>query len=589
MRFFYTCMAISALLFTASGTGRAQVAPAPYVPCQEMPMLIENYRADAQAVTRFYNTNYYGTRFRGSEAVSPEVRARLRVLDRDYLSKLDRVEFAGLPQECKVDWILFRRNLLDNLRQLSVDSGRYEKLRVWFPFADSIYALEKRRRRGHKLDAAKVGREWSDAANRIGKLRTQLKKDSSLDLDLLHEAGLIVSDLKRATGSIYEFYDGYDPMFTWWVPTNYKALNEALTGYGDAFKERKGRFIAGDKSGIVGRPAGRAELLRQLQYEMIPYSPEELIGIANKEFAWCDKEMLKASREMGFGDDWKAALEKVKNSYVPPGDQPEMILGLFNESVDFIKKHDLVTIPPLDEETWGMTMMSPERQRVNPFFLGGDEIIISYPTDSMSEEDRMMSMRGNNPHFSRATVHHELIAGHNLQGYMNERYRTYRDFGSGFWTEGWSLYWELLLWDLKFPQSPEDRIGMLFWHMHRCARIIFSLNYHLGNWTPQQCIDFLVDRVGHERANAEGEVRRSFEASYPPLYQLAYLTGGRQFYALKTELVDGGKMSYRQFHDTILQLNAMPVEMIRAIMEGLPVGKDYTPKWRFYDHMKLPD
>jgi hypothetical protein len=589
MRFFYTCMATSALLFAASGTGRAQVSPDPYVPCQEMPMLIEHYQADTRAVTRFYNSSFYGTRFRGGDPVSPELRGRLGVLDRDYLNRLERLDFNTLPQECKVDYLLFRRDLNENLRLLAVDSGRYEKVRSWFPFADSIYALERLRRRGHPLNAALVAREWSDAAARVGLLRTQLKKDSSLDLDLLYEAGLVVGDLKRAIGSVNEFYKGYDPQYTWWVPANYKALNDALTAYADWFKERKARYVAGDKSGIVGRPVGRAELVRQLQFEMIPYTPEELIGIANKEFAWCDKEMLKASREMGFGDDWKAALEKVKNSYVPPGQQPEMILGLFNESVDFIKKHDLVTIPPLDEETWGMIMMTPERQLVNPFFTGGEEISISYPTDSMSEEDRMMSMRGNNPHFSRATVHHELIAGHNLQGFMNERYRSYRDFGSGFWTEGWSLYWELLLWDLKFPQGPEDRIGMLFWHMHRCARIIFSLNYHLGNWTPQQCIDFLVDRVGHERANAAGEVRRSFETSYPPLYQLAYLTGGRQFYALKTELVDGGKMSYRQFHDTILQLNAMPVEMIRAIMEGLPLDKGYTAKWRFYDNMKLPD
>ena len=50
--------------------------------------------------------------------------------------------------------------------------------------------------------------------------------------------------------------------------------------------------------------------------------------------------------------------------------------------------------------------------------------------------------------------------------------------------------------------------------------------------TPQQCIDFLVDRVGHERANAEAEVRRSFNGTYPPLYQLAYMIGGLQFRAL---------------------------------------------------------
>ncbi|HLI94440.1 MAG TPA: DUF885 family protein [Puia sp.] len=585
----FRCLVIP-LLIAWAGPGEAQVSPDPYVPCQEMPTLISDYHADSRAIVRFYTSSFYGTRFRGYslEGTSPETRARMGILDRQYLDKLNKVDFNGLPQECKADYILFSRDLKEDLRLLAVDSERYQKIRTWFPFADSIYALEKRRRRGHQLDAPNVAREWSREAAEVNLLRARLKTDSSLDLDLLYEAGLVVSDLRRAIGSIYEFYQGYDPLFTWWVPVNYRLLNDALSGYGDELKAKRTRFVANDKSGIVGRPVGRAELIRQLQYEMIPYTPEELIAIANKEFAWCDKEMLKASREMGFGDNWKAALEKVKNSYVTPGQQPGMILGLYNESVDFIKKHDLVTIPPLAEETWGMVMMTPERQRVNPFFTGGDEISISYPTDSMSEEDRMMSMRGNNPHFSRATVHHELIAGHNLQAFMNQRYRTYRDFGSGFWTEGWSLYWELLLWDLKFPQTPEDKMGMLFWHMHRCARIIFSLNYHLGNWTPEQCIDFLVDRVGHERANAEGEVRRSFATDYPPLYQLAYLTGGRQFYALKTELVDRGKMTYRQFHDTILKLNAMPVEMIRAILEAQPLDKDYRAHWRFYDGMKLP-
>ena len=46
-----------------------------------------------------------------------------------------------------------------------------------------------------------------------------------------------------------------------------------------------------------------------------------------------------------------------------------------------------------------------------------------------------------------------------------------------------------------------------------------------GKWTPEQCIDFLVDRVGHERASATGEVRRSFNGSYSPLYQAGYMLG----------------------------------------------------------------
>ena len=123
---------------------------------------------------------------------------------------------------------------------------------------------------------------------------------------------------------------------------------------------------------------------------------------------------------------------------------------------------------------------------------------------------------------------------------------------------------------------------MLFWRMHRCARIIFSLNYHMGKWTPQQCIDFLVDRVGHERANAEGEVRRSFVGGYSPLYQVAYMIGGLQFEALRKELVESGKMSYKQFHDAVLHENSMPVEMVRAILTGQQLPKDFKTGWRFY-------
>ena len=570
-----------------SGICMAQTKGMGYVPCQEMPNIMEQYAADLRALSRFYSpassASSRGSGAGGEGGIgSPEKRERLDKLHNDYLKKLKEINFKNLSQECKVDYILFKRDINDRLWRSAEEAAEYNKIKQWIPFADKIYAVEKVRRRGASPDAEKLSGEWSGISNDIKKLQAKLKDEKNFSPESVYTAGEAIANIKRSLASIHEFYNGYDPMYTWWVPKSYQALDEALTSYAAAFKN-KSNAVATDKSGIVGQPAGRNELVRQLNYEMIPYTPEELIDIANKEFAWCDAEMLKASKEMGFGNDWKAALEKVKNSYVPAGKQPEAILKLYNESVDFIKKRDLITIPPLAEETWGMVMMSPERQLVNPFFTGGTDISISYPTNTMAEEDRLMSMRGNNPHFSRATVHHELIAGHNLQAYMNARYRTYRNFSTPFWGEGWSLYWELLLWDLKFPQGPEDRIGMLFWHMHRCARIIFSLNYHMGKWTPQQCIDFLVDRVGHERANAEGEVRRSFVGRYPPLYQLAYLTGGRQFYALRKELVESGKMTNKQYHDAVMHLNSMPVEMVRAILTDQPLTEDFKTKWRFYE------
>jgi len=86
-------------------------------------------------------------------------------------------------------------------------------------------------------------------------------------------------------------------------------------------------------------------------------------------------------------------------------------------------------------------------------------------------------------------------------------------------------------------------VGALFWRMFRCARIIFSLRFHMGQWSPQESIDFLVDRVGHERDNATAEVRRSFEGGYSPLYQAAYLLGALQLRSLHKELVDSKIMT----------------------------------------------
>ena len=228
-------------------------------------------------------------------------------------------------------------------------------------------------------------------------------------------------------------------------------------------------------------------------------------------------------------------------------------------------------------------MISPDGQKTIPYAAySGPNMLVAYAKDEMKHEDKLMSMRGNNIHFARATVFHELIPGHHLQGFMAARYKPYRAlFGTPFWTEGNALYWELLFWDLGFPKTPENRIGMLFWHMHRCARIIFSLSFHLEKMTPQECIDFLVNRVGHERDNATAEVRRSFDGSYGPLYQIAYLLGGRQFYALHHELVDSGRMTNRAFHDAILKENRIPVEMVRAILTTQKLTRDFKSNWRF--------
>ena len=631
--FLLCCFLLQLTAQTANRTNSGRAKPAAAVdpngkaPVSEMRSAIERYTVDRGSLTRSYPV-----------AVSRTRRERFKKFYEEWLASLQSIDFDSMSQDGKIDYILFKNHLEYELRQLDIQARQISEIEPLVPFGAKIIELEEARRRMEPIDSAKVAATLNDLRKQVDERRRAIElglraeargTDGTNDpvrvkKTVANRAVQAINGLRINLRNWYTFYNGYDPMFTWWNEEPYKSVDQAMTNYatfltervvgirssdsggqtqagqnrgpgggpgGGAFQgagqglQRPGGNNArpGDSSDIIGDPIGREALLVELRSEMIPYTPEEIIAIGEKELAWCETEMKKASRELGYGDDWKKALEHVKNLYVEPGKQPQMIRDLALEAIKFVEDNNLVTVPELAKESWRMEMMTPERQLVSPFFLGGEVIQVSFPTNTMAHEQKMMSMRGNNIYFSRATVHHELIPGHHLQGFMAARNKPYRAiFGTPFWTEGNSLYWELLLWDLGFAKTPEQKIGMLFWRMHRCARIIFSLNFHLEKMTPQECIELLVNRVGHERDNATAEVRRSFDGSYGPLYQIAYLIGGLQQYAMHKELVDSGKLTNRAYNDALLKENRIPIEMLRAAITNQKLTRDFVTNWKFY-------
>ncbi len=608
-------------------------------PAGDMPGIIARYQVERESVLRM-----------NGDIPSPERRAAVRGFYGQWIEALKGLDFEAMIQEDKVDYLLLKERLGYEIRRLDEEAAADAEAAPWVPGAQTICGLEESRRRMDKIDPQKTAALLAALSKEIQGSRAEIMGGPGPDpkapaapgkaaapaapagprpdKKTALRAAAAVDELREVLADWLGFFNGYDPMFTWWADAPGKALDKSLQDYASALREKfagirptppggpgagapgpfgmpggfrmprwmrraGGMFggffegMSGARSGssddIVGEPIGREALMTELAHEMIPYTPEELVAIGEKEYAWCEAEMKKASRELGYGDDWLKALEHVKTLYVAPGEQPKLIHDLAWEAIRYLETNDLVTIPRLARDIWGMEMMSPERQLMTPFFTGGETISVSYPTNTMSHEAKMMSLRGNNPHFARATVFHELIPGHHLQGYMSQRYRPYRNaFGTAFYGEGWCLYWEMFLYSRDFPGTPENRIGALFWRMHRAARIIFSLKFHLGRMTPKECIDFLVNKVGHEPENATAEVRRSIVGGYGPLYQAAYMIGGLQIRALRAELVDTGKMTNRAFHDAILGENSLPIEMLRALMTDQKLTRDYTAKWKFY-------
>ncbi|KAI6081647.1 hypothetical protein F4821DRAFT_248698 [Hypoxylon rubiginosum] len=517
--------------------------------------------------------------------------ARLEVFYRDELADLERQPFDSYTsQDDRVDHLLLQNYLRRAQRTLELDRARDAKFAAFVdPFAAPIVAWCEQRRRVEPIDPKELANSLTATVELISQARERVDHDANKYSKATgYRAARRVAALRSKLAETYNFYKDYDPLFDWWVTEPYKRLDDALGSTVDFLREVLVGVKPGDEETIVGEPIGRDGLLSDLEAEMIPYTPEELLRIAEKEYAWCEAEMIKASQKLGFGTKWRAALEHVKNLYEPPGSYPAFIRGLINEGAAYVKKHDLVTVPRVAEEAIRMTMIEAERQKVSPFFLGGPTMQMSYPTRAMPHEAKLMSLRGNNRHFGRATAFHEMIPGHHLQIFMGERHHHYRRalFDTPFFVEGWALYWEMVLWGRgDFFASAEDRVGSLFWRMHRCARILFSVRFHLGQLDARQCVDLLVDKVGHERATAEGEVRRSLGGEYSPLYQAGYMLGALQLMGLRKEAVGRGygKLREKEFHDRILRANVMPIEMLRALVLDKELKKDFKSEWRFYD------
>jgi uncharacterized protein (DUF885 family) len=553
--------------------------------------LIEQYAADAALLQRHWSIT----------GDSPAALDREQQMLQDWLLKLGRLDFSKLSKADQIDYILCRNDLEASLMRLGDRRDEVQELRAWLPFRSSIDTLTEQRVKGTPLEVEKAAAVLAPLAKKLTDLQTKLKaakeKKPDVKTDAKNEsqpltlptalqalrAAESTDTLRESLKNWFSNYSGFLPDFSWWMKQPYEEAVKALETYAKYLREE----IAGEKSKddapLLGKAQGASNLQEQLHHEFIPYTAEELIGIAEREFSWCEAEMKKAALDMKLADDWKKALLRVKLQYVRPGEQETFVRDEGRRAIEFVTKKDLVTVPADCAEWWGTRMLGPQEQKQIPYAAySGHDVLVAYANEAMKHEDKMMSMRGNNRPFMRNVVPHELIPGHHLQSYMAARHLPYRKhFSTPFYVEGWALYWEMRLWDLGYQNTPEDRIGALFWRMHRCARIIVTLKFHLSQMKPDEMVKFLVERVGHEKFGATSEVRRFIKGDYSPLYQCGYMLGGLQLIALHRELVVSRKMSEKQFHDSILKLGPIPIELVRASLLNVSLTPSHQPNWKF--------
>src|SRR5436190_1020151 len=207
----------------------------------EMRPVIERYSVDRGTLARSWPV-----------AASPTRRDRFKKFYADTLAGLQKLNFDAMSQDGKIDCILFKNNLEYEIRQLDIREKQLAEIQPLMPFAKTIIDMEEARRRMEPIDSAKVAAALTSLRKQVDETRRAvelgLRPDrggETASSDALRVKRTVanrgVQALTTLRGTLrnwYSFYNGYDPMFTWWNEEPYRALDQSLTTYTSFLTER---------------------------------------------------------------------------------------------------------------------------------------------------------------------------------------------------------------------------------------------------------------------------------------------------------------------------------------------------------------
>ncbi|RJY08629.1 DUF885 domain-containing protein [Aurantiacibacter aquimixticola] len=171
---------------------------------------------------------------------------------------------------------------------------------------------------------------------------------------------------------------------------------------------------------------------------------------------------------------------------------------------------------------------------------------------------------------------HEAVPGHHHQIALQQELDMHplRQYGTFFtaFVEGWGLYSERLGIEMGLYDTPAKEMGRLSYEMWRASRLVVDTGIHALGWTKQEAVDFMLGNTALSPGNIDAEVNRYITW---PGQALAYKLGELKIRELRSRAEEalGEEFDLRDFHDTVLENGAVPLDVLEAHVDAWIAGE----------------
>ncbi len=277
----------------------------------------------------------------------------------------------------------------------------------------------------------------------------------------------------------------------------------------------------------------------------------------------------------------RALLRVAMDAPVTNGTVLPIVAGAVDRTLDFVRAHDLVGVPPLDVEVIEMPEIhrgvavaycdapGPLETAKVPTFVA----VSPTPADWDAARVESFYREYNGIQLHDLTIH-EAFPGHVLQLAHARQLQSptlVRRFGmSGVFVEGWAVYAEQLMLDRGYRPHDEPRsaLAIRLQQLKMQARMtinaILDIRVHAYGMTEEQGIALMMDRGFQEEGEAVGKWRRALlTAGQLPTYFVGFrsVTGiAHDLRVLHPDWTD------RQVHDLMLSQGSPAPRHLRTLL-----------------------